>query len=363
MGLEVAIASRLGSFDLAVDFRSTGSLTALFGPSGSGKTSLVNFIGGLARPTRGLIVADGRVLVDTEAGVFVPMHKRRIGYVFQDARLFPHLSVAQNLRYGRFFTPAAERYASFDNVVGLLGIEHLLDRRPAGLSGGERQRVAIGRALIASPKLMLMDEPLAALDDARKAEILPYIERLRDETKIPIIYVSHSIAEVSRLASDVVLMSDGKALAVGSVAEIMPRLDLLPAEDRNETGAIVELELAAQEEEFGLSLLRSAGGEWRLPRIEAAIGAKLRVRVRARDVMIATERPAGVSALNVLAGRIAEVAEGAGADALVTIDSGTDRLFARVTRRSVQHLELQPGREVFAVIKSVTFDRGNAVGG
>jgi len=363
MGLEVTIASRLGSFDLDVDFRSTGPLTAMFGPSGSGKTSLVNFIGGLARPAQGRIVADGRVLVDTAAGVFVPTHKRRIGYVFQDARLFPHLSVSQNLRYGRFFTPAAERYASFDKVVGLLGIEHLLDRRPAGLSGGERQRVAIGRALIASPKLILMDEPLASLDDARKAEIMPYIERLRDETRIPIVYVSHSIAEVSRLASDVVLMSGGKALAVGPVAEIMPQLDLLPAEDRAETGAIVDLELVGQEEEYGLSVLRSSGGEWRLPRIEAATGAKLRVRVRARDVMIATARPENVSALNVLAGRIAEVTDGAAADALVTIDSGSDRLFARVTRRSVQHLGLQPGRDVFAVVKSVTFDRGNAPGG
>lgn len=360
MTLEVEISQTLGAFELNATFRSAGPLTALFGPSGSGKTTLVNFIGGLARPAKGRIVADGRVLVDTAAGIFVPMHRRRMGYVFQDARLFPHLTVSQNLRYGRFFAPVAERYADFDQVVGLLGIGHLLDRRPAGLSGGERQRVAIGRALIASPKLILMDEPLASLDEARKAEILPYIERLRDETRIPIVYVSHSIAEVSRLASDVVMMSGGKVLTVGSVAEIMPRLDLLPAEDRGETGALVELELAGQEEEFGLSLLSSSGGEWRLPRIDAAIGTKLRVRVRARDVMIATERPGHISALNVLTGRIAEIAEGEGADALVTVDCGADRLFARVTRRSVQHLQLASGRPVFAVIKSVTFDRDNA---
>jgi molybdate transport system ATP-binding protein len=363
MSIEVAISHTLGGFTLDATFRGMGPVTAMFGPSGSGKTTLVNFIGGLARPARGRIVADGRVLVDTDAGVFVPMHKRRIGYVFQDARLFPHLTVSQNLRYGRFFTPGAERYASFDHVVGLLGIGHLLERRPAGLSGGERQRVAIGRALIASPKLILMDEPLASLDEARKAEILPYIERLRDETKIPIVYVSHSIAEVSRLANDVVMMAEGKVLAVGSVAEIMPRLDLLPMEDRNETGAVIDLELVSHEAEYGLSVLRSSGGEWRLPRVHASPGSRVRVRVRARDVMLATARPKNVSALNVLAGRIAEVAEGLGADALVTIDSGSDRLFARVTRRSVQHLGLAPGREVFAVIKSVTFDRGNASGG
>jgi molybdate transport system ATP-binding protein len=363
MSIEVEISQTLGSFTLEAAFRSTGSLTALFGPSGSGKTTLINCIGGLARPSRGRIVAAGRVLVDTEAGVFVPAHKRRIGYVFQDARLFPHLTVSQNLRYGRFFTPAGERYADFRQVVELLGIDHLLDRRPAGLSGGERQRVAIGRALIASPRLILMDEPLASLDEARKAEILPYVERLRDEMNIPIVYVSHSIAEVSRLASDVVMMAGGKVLAVGSVAEIMPQLDLLPVDDRAETGAVVNLELVSHEDEYGLSLLRSSGGEWRLPRVEAAIGARLRVRVRARDVMLAIERPAGISALNVLTGRIAEVTEGAGADALVTIDSGSDRLFARLTRRSVRHLGLAPGREVFAVIKSVTFDRGHAPGG
>ncbi|RVD67674.1 ATP-binding cassette domain-containing protein, partial [Mesorhizobium sp. M4A.F.Ca.ET.029.04.2.1] len=177
MTLLVEIGHRLGDFAIDASFESAGRLTALFGPSGSGKSTLINLIAGLIRPERGRIAVDGRVLVDTDTGAFVPMHKRRIGIVFQDARLFPHLSVAGNLRYGRWFTPASERYADIDGVVDLLGIGHLLDRRPAKLSGGEKQRVAIGRALLASPKLLLMDEPMASLDEARKAEILPYVER------------------------------------------------------------------------------------------------------------------------------------------------------------------------------------------
>lgn len=243
MTVSVDVSQRLGNFELYARFDSAGRLTALFGPSGSGKTSLINIIAGLVRPLKGHVAVDGHVLVDTEKGIFVPVHRRRIGMVFQDARLFPHLSVAHNLRYGRWFTPAAERYAKMDAVVELLGIGHLLERRPSHLSGGEKQRVAIGRALLASPKLLLMDEPLAALDDARKAEILPYIERLRDETKIPIVYVSHSVAEVARLASDVAVLAGGRVTAFGPTAEIMQQLDILPANERGEGGALLELSL------------------------------------------------------------------------------------------------------------------------
>jgi len=356
MAVEVEIRQRLGAFALDVAFASAGRLTALFGPSGSGKTSIVNAIAGLTRPEGGKVAVDGRVLFDAEQRIFLPPHRRRIGYVFQDARLFPHLTVSQNLRYGRFFTPAAERYAEVSKVVELLGIGHLLDRRPSGLSGGERQRVAIGRALIASPRLLLMDEPLAALDDARKAEILPYVERLRDETQIPIVYVSHSVAEIARLASDVVLLSDGRVTAAGSVNDILPRFDLLPDSERGEAGALVRLEVVRRDDGFGLSLMRSSRGEWRLPRVAAEEGAHLTVRVRARDVMIATEKPAGVSALNVLEGTIAGVESVGDSEALVTILSGSDRLSARVTGRSVQQLGLEPGKSVFAIVKSVSLD-------
>src|SRR5215470_10102307 len=209
--LEVDVQHRLGAFTLDAHFRSGPGLTALFGRSGAGKTSVVNAIAGLIQPHQGRIVIDGSVVLDTERGICTPTHRRRIGYVFQEDRLFPHLTVRHNLLFGRWFAPGRERRSTrFDDIVDLLGIAALLDRRPAKLSGGEKQRVAIGRALLSSPRLLLMDEPLVALDEARKAEILPYLERLRDETKVPIIYVSHSIAEVARLANRVVVMRDGK---------------------------------------------------------------------------------------------------------------------------------------------------------
>lgn len=357
--LAVDVHHRLGAFELEAAFESGGRLTALFGPSGSGKTSLVNLIGGLMRPGKGRIVADGRVLVDTNARTFVPKHRRRIGYVFQDARLFPHMTVRQNLGYGRFFTPAAERYADMDGIVDLLGIAHLLDRKPALLSGGEKQRVAIGRALVASPKLVLMDEPLASLDDARKAEILPYVERLRDETKIPIVYVSHSMAEVARLATDIVVLSAGKVAASGPMSEIVQRLDLLPEEERAEGGAVLEMKVASQDEAFGTTVLSSEAGEIRVPATGLEVGRTIRVRIRARDVMIATERPHGLSALNILAGTIDEISLGNGALADVRIDCQGQMVVSRITRLSVHDLGLVAGKPVFAVVKSVTFDRGN----
>jgi molybdate transport system ATP-binding protein len=215
---------------------------------------------------------DGGTVVDTEHGIFVPVHKRRVGYVFQDGRLFPHLTVRQNLLYGRWFAPKTEPHVGLDAIADLLGIAALLDRRPAKLSGGEKQRVAIGRALLASPRLLLMDEPLAALDEARKAEILPYIERLRDESGVPIVYVSHSVPEVARLADTVVLMSEGSVAAVGPTSEILQRLDLVPLTGRAEPGAIIEAIVEAHDDAFGLTMLRSPAGLWRLPRARGDAG-------------------------------------------------------------------------------------------
>ncbi|WP_296745577.1 molybdenum ABC transporter ATP-binding protein [Mesorhizobium sp.] len=363
MTLLVDIRHRLGDFAIDASFESAGRLTALFGPSGSGKSTLINLIAGLLRPEKGRIAVDGRVLVDVAAGVFVPMHKRRIGMVFQDARLFPHMSVASNLRYGRWFTPASERYASMDAVVELLGIGHLLDRRPAKLSGGEKQRVAIGRALLASPRLLLMDEPLASLDEARKAEILPYIERLRDETKIPIVYVSHSIAEVARLASDVVVLAHGKVAAFGPTAAIMQRLDLLPAEERGEGGAVLDTKVLRHDEAFGMTVLGSRAGEIRVPRLARAVGDPVRIRVRARDVMIATERPVGLSALNILPGTVVAMKPGEGPEVEVGIDCDGAIVLARITEQSRKGLGLQLGSKVFVVVKTVSFDRANTGAG
>jgi molybdate transport system ATP-binding protein len=354
--LSVAVEHRLGDFRLDAAFDSEGGLTALFGRSGAGKTSLVNAIAGLIRPTRGHIVVDGAVLTDTERGIFVPTRRRHIGYVFQEGRLFPHLTVRQNLLYGRWFAPEKGRAGDVEHVIDLLGINDLLARRPANLSGGEKQRVAIGRALLAHPRLLVMDEPLASLDEARKAEILPYIERLRDETRIPIVYVSHQVAEVARLATTLVVLSEGRVAAMGPTAAIMGRIDLFPLTGRAEAGAILSTRVAEHDVRVGLTTLRAAAGDLRVPYIDLRLGAPMRVRIRARDVMIALQPPHGLSALNVLPGTVAEIGRADGPIVEIRLDCAGEALVARLTRRSVETLGLEPGREVYAVIKSIAFD-------
>jgi molybdate transport system ATP-binding protein len=356
MTLTVDIKHRLGSFVLAARFETGGGLVALLGRSGSGKTSIINTIAGLINPDRGHVTIDNEVLVDTAHKIFVPRHRRRIGYVFQEGRLFPHLTVRQNLLYGRWFAQRGAG-AEFDGVVDLLGIGALLERRPGRLSGGEKQRVAIGRALLTHPRLLLMDEPLASLDEARKGEILPYIEQLRDQARVPIVYVSHSIAEVARLASSIVLLNEGKVAAVGPTAEIMHRLDLLPLTGEAEAGALVEAIVERHDEQFGLTDLRSRGGVWKLPRLEAPVGARLRLRVRATDVMIARSFPSNLSALNVLAGTVSDISSAPGPIVEVRLDCGGDVLIARLTRYSVERLGLASGAPVYALVKSVALDR------
>jgi molybdate transport system ATP-binding protein len=355
--LSVAITHRLGAFTLDVAFEVEDGLTALFGRSGAGKTSLVNAIAGLIRPDQGRVEVDGVVLTDTASRIFVPPHRRRVGYVFQEGRLFPHLNVRQNLVYGRWFAPKAAGGGDFDQVIGLLGIEHLLTRRPANLSGGEKQRVAIGRALLARPRLLVMDEPLAALDEGRRHEIFPYIERLRDEMRVPIVYVSHSIAEVSRLATTLVVLSDGEVAAIGPTAQVMSRLDLFPLTGRAEAGAILSTQVAGHDRAFGLTILKTAAGELRIPHLDLPVGTMLRVRIRARDVMIALSPPEGLSALNVLPGTVAEIAAGDGPIVQLRLDCAGEALIARLTRRSVNTLGLIPGLKVHAVIKSIAFDQ------
>ena len=356
MSIAVDVRHRQGGFELAASVESEGRLTALFGRSGAGKTSLVNIIAGLVRPQHGRVVVEGATLTDTARGLFVPRHRRRVGYVFQEGRLFPHLTVRQNLLYGRWFTARGERYGSLDHVVELLGIGPLLERRPARLSGGEKQRVAIGRALLASPRLLLMDEPLASLDEARKAEILPYIERLRDETRIPIVYVSHSVPEVVRLATTIVVLSDGKVAAAGPTREVLSRIDLFPMTGRAEAGAVLEAEIAGHDDAFQLTRLRCAAGELTVPRLGLPVGTPVRIRVRARDVILALARPVGLSALNVLPATVAALGASDGPIVDVRLDCNGEALTARLTRWSVERLELAPGRPVFAVIKSIAFD-------
>ncbi len=368
MTVEVAIAHRLGDFALDVAFRGAArGVTALFGPSGAGKSATVSAIAGLLRPASGRIAIDGETVFDSAGGIFVPPRRRRIGYVFQDGRLFPHLSVRANLMFGARRAKDHPAPASFDDIVGLLGLGPLLERRPVTLSGGERQRVALGRALLFGPRLLLLDEPLAALDQGRKAEIIPFLQRLRDEAGIPIVYVSHAIDEVAQLADTVVLMGGGRVIAEGSVFDVTSRLDLFPHTGRFEAGSVVAARIVAQDAEYRLTELEFGGGRLWVPEIAAAIGHDVRLRIRARDVMLALSRPDGISANNVLRGTVSAVRLDDGPYADVQLDlgpSGADReaagqarLIARITRRSVARLGLTVGRPVFAVIKSVTVDR------
>ncbi len=356
MILDVDIQHEQKAFRLDARFQSEGGLTALFGPSGSGKTTLVNAIGGLIRPSQGRIVVRDRVLLDTRKGIVVPKHKRRIGYVFQEGRLFPHLNVRQNLLFGRWFTPRKERAASFDKVVELLGIAHLLARAPSTLSGGEKQRVAIGRALLSDPHLLLMDEPLASLDEERKGEIYPYIERLRDEAGVPIVLVSHSVAEIARLATSIVILSEGRVTAMGAASEILPHTNLFPQSGLAETGSLLETTVLAHEEAYALTLLQAKAGTLTVPRLDVPPGTRIRVRLRARDIMLSLKAPEDLSALNVLPGTIVSMEDQDGASLDVTLDCGGERLVARVTRKSVDRLGLKPGLPVHAIIKSIAFD-------
>jgi molybdate transport system ATP-binding protein len=357
MMLSVDIGQALGAFRLEAAFTSDGGLTTLFGRSGAGKTSIVNAIAGIGRPDRGRIEINGTVLFDSARGIDVPIEHRRIGYVFQEGRLFPHLTVRQNLLYGHFFARPADRYIPFDRVVTLLGLDHLLARRPAALSGGEKQRVAIGRALLASPQLLLLDEPLAALDVYRKGEILQYIELLRDEIGIPIVYVSHSVEEVVRLADTVVLLAEGRVAAVGGVEDVMGRPDLRRMAGTFESGAVVEAKVVDQDMDDDLTTLEFSGGRLLVTGVDALIGEPVRVRIRARDVSIALTPPAGISILNVIACRIAQIGPEQGGAVDLILVAGSTLLRSRITKRSLEQLQLRPGLDVHAMIKAVSLDR------
>ncbi len=342
--------------DLALDaaFASDGRLTALFGHSGAGKTTIVNVIAGLRRLPKARVVVDGEVLSDTAQGIHLPPHKRRIGYVFQDARLFPHLSVRQNLLYGRFFA-RGDSQTGLEEVCELLGLSPLLKRGVGALSGGEKQRVAIGRALLAQPRLLLLDEPLASLDEARKQEVMPYLERLRDTAGVPIVYVSHSVAEVARLATTLVLVEAGKITGQGPAREMLSRVDLGLSEEQD-TAAVLDGVVAAHDTETGLTTLETGAGALRVPLIARPEGERVRALIRARDVMIATRRPSGLSALNVLPGVVKEIGQAHGPIVEIALQCGEETLVARLTRYSVDALKLAPGRKVFGIVKSIAFD-------
>lgn len=351
MSLHAHITQRYAGFTLDATLDAPDGVTAISGPSGAGKSTLVRAIAGVLRPEGGRVSLHGEVLFDAAQGIWVPPHKRRVGFVFQDARLFAHMNVAQNLDYGKPLNPSAHLAR---DIPEMLGISHLMERGPGTLSGGETQRVAIGRALMSEPRLLIMDEPLAALDEARKAEILPYLERLRAAGGPPLLYVSHAIEEIARLADHLVLMRDGKTTRTGPVQDLLADPEAVRDLGPRAAGAMIEARLVEVEAGDGLSRLETSAGALFLPQRSEAVGTVMRVRIRASDVMLSRDRPDRISALNILKAEIVSVHEGQGPGAAVALNSGRDRLLARITRRSARQMGLKPGMSCYAVIKSVS---------
>ncbi|HKE94665.1 MAG TPA: molybdenum ABC transporter ATP-binding protein, partial [Povalibacter sp.] len=346
------------TLQVAVDVPTPGTV-ALFGRSGCGKTTLANIIAGLLRPDAASIEVDGLVLEDTATGDHVPAEQRRIGYVFQDARLFPHFNVLGNLRYGERRTPVAERRITLEHVVELLGLGALLQRRARELSGGERQRVALGRALLSQPRLLLLDEPLASLDVARREEVLPYLERLRDELAIPIVYVSHQFDEVLRLATHVVLMDNGRVVTQGAVEQVSLHPELRAIVGADAVGSVLSGSIVAADPQTGLATIRVGHGTLSMTLRDASPGAAVRVQVLARDVILAVSPPEGLSVRNILPGTIVAIADDDFDSDLVHVDIGGSIVLSRVTRAALQALGLRTGMPIHVLVKAMSI-RGHA---
>ena len=344
------------AFGLDVDVQMPGrGVTALYGHSGSGKTTCLRCIAGLERAEHGYVEVNGEVWQDSDRRIFVPPHKRALGYVFQEASLFPHLSVLANLQFGLKRIPKQQRKVHLADATELLGIGHLLDRHPQHLSGGERQRIGIARALLTSPKLLLMDEPLAALDARRKNEILPYLQRLHDELEIPVLYVSHSQDEVARLADHVVLLSEGKALASGPIGETLARLDL-PLALGDDAGVVIEGHVSEYDADYQLLTLQLPGTalSLRVAHTPMAAGQALRCKVQARDVSLSLQSVEHSSILNRLPVTVvSEMGADNTAHMLIRLDAAGTPLLARITRYSRDQLNVHPGQQLWAQIKAV----------
>jgi len=333
--------------DLSVPAR---GVTGLFGPSGSGKTTLLRAIAGLEHHQDGFLKVGHMTWQD--ANRFVPPHRRSVGYVFQEPSLFSHLTVRGNLEYGLRRVPRAERRISLDNAIELLGIDHLLEREADTLSGGERQRVAIARALAVSPGLLLMDEPLAALDRVSKQEILPYLESLHDELKIPAIYVSHTLEEIARLADHLILLEAGRVVSTGAVSEALTRLDLSLAHG-SDAGAMIEVVVAGHDDDYHLTYLDFRGGRFTVPRRAVQVGNRVRLRVGARDISLTLERQSRTSIRNIFPATVDEVIHEGEAQVIVRLMVAGVPILSRITRKSADELDLKPGRSVYAQVKSV----------
>lgn len=354
--MDVRLHLKYTAFALDVDLQLPGrGVSALYGHSGSGKTTCLRCIAGLERAEEGFVKINDEVWQDSQKGLFVPAHKRALGYVFQEASLFPHLSVRANLEFGLKRIPRQQRRVDMAQATELLGIGHLLERHPQHLSGGERQRIGIARALLTSPRLLLMDEPLAALDSKRKSEILPYLERLHDELDIPVLYVSHAQDEVARLADHIVLLSNGKALASGPIGETLARLDL-PLALGDDAGVVITGSVIAYDAHYQLLTLQlpDCPLQIRVAHAPLAVGKQLRVKVQARDVSLSQQAEEHSSILNRLPVIVTQdIAADNSAHVLVRLDAGGTPLLARITRFSRDQLHVHPGQALWAQIKAV----------
>lgn len=338
--------------DASLSVPSNG-ITAIFGPSGSGKTSLLHCIAGLEKSSEGYLKVNHEIWQDHDS--FLPVHQRPIGYVFQEASLFSHLSVLENLKYGYQRTPPEKRLINLDHIADLLGLQEFISRKNTeSLSGGEKQRVAIGRALLTSPRLLLMDEPLSALDEKSKAEIYPYLERLRSDLEIPIFYVSHSLQEVARLADQLALMDKGKIIAVGQTNEIITQLDL-PFHRTWDNSSVLDTVIARHDHEFSLSALEYPGGTLWVNGLSKDIGKKVRVQILARYVSLSLLKPEQTSIINIIPAKIDKIKDWDEASVLVRLLIGSKTLLlSQITKKSCKQLLLKPGMDVYAQIKSVS---------
>jgi molybdate transport system ATP-binding protein len=351
--LMLDIRKQRGSFELTLQTTLHDGVMALFGRSGCGKSTVINLIAGLLKPDSGRIQFDDTLWFDSDAGIDVPAEQRRIGYVFQNARLFPHYSVAGNLRYGLQRTRNKVRIP-FDQVVSLLGLETILERKPRQLSGGEQQRVALGRALLSQPQLLLLDEPLASLDQARREEVLPYLERVRDVWRIPMIYVTHQFEEVVRLSNEVVLLEQGKAIAQGALTDISLQPALRQIIGAEAIGAVVQASVQSVDTDTGLAQLKLGNGQLSVDAQGLLVGQQVRLQLLARDLILALEAPKGLSVRNMLQGTVTEVRDDDSNAVLVSVDVGGVTLVARITNSAARDLEIRVGLMLWVLVKAIT---------
>lgn len=352
MSLSFAARHRLGDFELDAAFDAGPGVTALFGKSGSGKSTIVKIIAGLIRPRSGLVHVDGQVLTDTASGRFVPVHRRRVGYVFQEDRLFPHLNVRHNLSYA-----IGAKGGEFSGIVEKLNLGHLLDRDVGNLSGGERQRVSVGRALLSRPRILLMDEPLSSLDQGHKAEIVPFLESFRKISSVPVVYVTHALEEVAQFADHIALTANGRIRAAGTAAEIFSRGDLAREFGLFEAGSVLTTRVVAHDPAGGLSHLAHPSGQMWVPLLAAAVGSEARVRVRARDIVLGIGDVSGLSARNCLDCTVTALEPGDPPHIDIRLDAHGTTLLAWVTRDAANDLKLAPGLRVKALFKAVAFTK------